>query len=51
MDSREEKNKEIQKELEKEELHEKTKKYVLLFVKITFVIILLFTAYQIRKAL
>lgn len=42
MDSREEKNKEIQKELEKEELHEKTKKYVLLFLKITFIIILLF---------
>lgn len=42
MDSREEKNKEIQKELEIEELHEKTKKYVLLFIKITFIIILLF---------
>lgn len=42
MDSREEKNKEIQKELEIEELHEKTKKYVLLFIKITFILILLF---------
>lgn len=42
MDSREEKNKEIQKELEIEELHEKTKKYVLFFLKITFIIILLF---------
>lgn len=42
MNSREEKNKEIQKELEIEELHEKTKKYVLLFIKITFIIILLF---------
>lgn len=42
MDSREEKNKEIQKELEIEELHEKTKKYVLLFIKVTLIIILLF---------
>lgn len=42
MSSREEKNKEIQKELEIEELHEKTKKYVILFLKVTGILIVFF---------